>query len=200
MNPRIPLSIGVTGGIGSGKSIVCRIFSMLGAPVYDSDARARELMCRDAALAAEITAAFGGEAYRDGRPDRQWLASRVFGDRRALARLNGIVHPAVMRDFGMWARRFTDAPYVIMESAIIFENDLEKELDRVIAVSAPEEVRIGRTVERDGTSREKVLARMSNQLDNGERGRRADFTIVNDGRQSVWEQVLSLDKKFRNGI
>jgi dephospho-CoA kinase len=195
------ITAGVTGGIGSGKSIVCRLFAMLGGHVYDSDLRARELMSTDAGLIGAIREAFGAKAYRGTEPDRDYIAGVVFNDKGALARLNSIVHPAVMRDFRRTASELeaAGAPYAIMESAVILENNLQEELDYVVTVSAPAELRIERAMARDGASREKIEARMANQMTDTERERLADFAIYNDGNTSVWEQVLHLDGFFRTG-
>ncbi len=193
------LKIGVTGGIGSGKSTVCRLFSMLGRHVYDSDLRARELMSSDAELIESIKKRFGAMAYTGTEPDRAWLAEAVFKDKGALAALNGLVHPAVMRDFGHVAAKLekAGAPYIIMESAIIFENNLQAELDYVVTVSAPAELRIERAMKRDGAAREKIEARMGNQMTDAEREQIADFVIYNDGNSLLWEQVLHLNEIFR---
>lgn len=191
------IKIGVTGGIGSGKSTVCRMFSILGIPVYDSDARAKELMERDAGLAEQIKGVFGKEAYDGDKPDRAFLAAKVFADKTALAMLNSLVHPAVMRDFNAWAAQ-QDSPYVILESAIILDAGLSGHLDGVVTVSAPEELRIERTMARDNACRTKVEARIANQMTDREREKLADHVIRNDERESVWAQVLELDRVFRN--
>ncbi len=193
------IKVGVTGGIGSGKSTVCRLFGMLGVHIYDSDLRARELMATDVLLIETIKEAFGEGSYRGTEPDRVRLAAAVFNDRSALIRLNSIVHPAVMHDFRLMAAQWEDAgaAYAIMESAVIFENGLQEELDHVITVSAPAELRLERAMSRDGASREKIEARMANQMTDAERERMADFVIRNDGNTPVWEQVLNLDGVFR---
>lgn len=196
MIPGRSIKVGVTGGIGSGKSTVCRVFSMLGVPVYDSDSRARELMNSDPALVYAIKQAFGGNAYLGGRLDRSYLAGKVFSDSSALKKLDSIVHPAVMRDFDTWASR-QETPYVILESAIIFEAGLRGRLDRVVTVSAPEELRVERVMARDGSDREQIRARMANQMTDPEREGQADYVIRNDEKSLVWEQVLELDAVFR---
>jgi dephospho-CoA kinase len=194
MNPL--LKVGVTGGIGSGKSTVCRLFGMLGVHVYDSDAKAKELMTTDSDLMDAIKEAFGAEVYRGAELNRALLAEKVFNNREALATLNSLVHPAVTRDFQRVASELEGAvaAYIIMESAIIFENNLQGDFDRTITVSAPEELRLARAMGRDGASQEKIEARMANQLTDAERELRADFVIRNAGRELVWEQVLCLHK------
>ena len=194
-----PIKVGVTGGIGSGKSTVCRLFGMLGIPVYDCDLRARQIMEEDPALISGIKEVFGAAAYIAGKPDRGYLAGVVFNDRKSLAILNSLVHPAVIEDFHRWVNVQSESqpPYVIMESAIIFESGLRSELDRVITVTAPESLRIERTVRRDGVSSESVQARISNQMDDSARRSLSDYVLTNDDNSSVWEQVLMLDSVFR---
>lgn len=188
--------IGITGGIGSGKSSACRLFALYGVPVYDCDARAGELMDRDAALIRDITQLLGSQAYKDGKLDRAWVAGEVFGRDDRLRGLNALVHPAVGRDFERWAGG-QQAPYIVMESAIIFESGIEALVDRVVAVSAPVELRIERTLQRSPQlTRQAVLDRMARQMDDRERAERADFEIVNDGTHSLIEQVARLHKRF----
>ena len=192
------IRIGITGGIGSGKSTVCRLFGMLGIPVYDSDSRARALMNGDETLRRQIVALLGGEVYRDGTLDRQRVAERVFSDTSLLEALNRIVHPAVGRDFLAWADRYAEGkngtipPYVILESAILVESGFDRYVDRVVVVTAPEEVRVARTVERDGVSQEKVRARIAAQSGEQNRIARADRVIRNDDRESLIVQVEAL--------
>jgi dephospho-CoA kinase len=190
-----PLKVGITGGIGSGKSVVCRLFALWGAPVYDSDARAKELM--NGVLVPQITKLLGPAAYRDGTLDRKYVASRVFADAGLLARLNAIVHPAVGKDFERWAEGFAGrVPYVVQESAILFSSGFNKFMDRTVAVTAPENVRIARVVERDGCTPESVRARIAAQQDESAL---ADYLIYNDGRQPLTAQVATLHKLFCDG-
>ena len=191
-----PLKVGITGGIGSGKSTVCRLFAMLGVPVYDTDAEAKRLMVYDTALVSAVKARFGEECYRDGGLDRARLAAAVFGNREALNVLNSIVHPAVTNDFRRWAAR-CETEYVLVESAILFECSLKDEVDFSITVSAPEELRVKRACGRDGAQVEAIRARMRNQMDDAPREELADFVIYNDGVHMLWKQVLALDVRFR---
>lgn len=195
------LRIGLTGGIGSGKSVVCRMFRMLGAACYDSDSQAKKLMTEDAALMLRIKEAFGDESYfPDGTLNRSFLASNVFGESESLARLNSLVHPAVMRDFDGWVEVYDRAArsgeykcgYVLMESAIIFDNNLHKLFDCVVTVSAPKELRVARTAMRDGVDKGRVEARLSVQLSDCAREALADFTIINDGERLVWPQITTI--------
>ena len=170
--------VGVTGGIGSGKSTVCRLLAEYGVPVYDSDARAKELMTNSESLRKSLCEAFGEECYGEQGLNRAYLAERVFGDKEALAKLNAIVHPAVRADFRAWADMQMTA-YVVLESAILFEAGFENEVDTTLAVMAPIEERIKRTISRDGTDRAAVEARIANQMSDEELHVRAARTIVN---------------------
>ena len=187
--------VGVTGGIGSGKSTVCRLFAERGVAVYDSDTQAKRLMEESEALRAALVGAFGEECYADGRLNRRYLAARVFGDAAALARLNALVHPAVREDFRAWAER-QSGPYVILESAILFEAGFENEVDTTLAVLAPAEERIKRCMERDGASREEVLRRMANQTDDDTLHRMAARTIVNIRRDYLESDVERLHEIY----
>lgn len=187
--------VGVTGGIGSGKSTVCRLFAERGIAVYDSDSQAKRLMEESDTLRAALVGAFGTECYAEGRLNRRYLAGRVFGDAEALARLNALVHPAVREDFRMWAER-QSGPYVILESAILFEAGFENEVDTTLAVLAPAEERIKRCMERDGASREEVLRRMASQTDDDTLHRLAARTIVNIRRDYLESDVERLHEIY----
>lgn len=187
--------VGVTGGIGSGKSTVCRLFAERGIAVYDSDSQAKRLMEESDTLRAALVGAFGTECYAEGRLNRRYLAGRVFGDAEALARLNALVHPAVREDFRMWAER-QSGPYVILESAILFEAGFENEVDTTLAVLAPAEERIKRCMERDGASREEVLRRMASQADDDTLYRMAARTIVNIRRDYLESDVERLHEIY----
>lgn len=191
------MKIGITGGIGSGKSTVCRLFEQKGIPVYDSDAGARRLMQEDVALREKITVRFGAETYRDGVLDRAALAGKVFSDPQALADLNALVHPAVMADFAAWSGR-QEAPYVLLESAILFEAGLEDRVDKTVAVLAPESVRIERTCRRDRSDPETVRRRIAAQTDDDTLAARADYTLVNLFEEDLEPAVVQLDRLFRH--
>lgn len=187
--------VGVTGGIGSGKSTVCRLFAERGIAVYDCDSRAKALMTESASLREAIVRIFGEECYRDGVLERRYLAGRVFADADALAVLNGVVHPAVREDFRAWAGRQRGA-YVMLESAILFDAGFEGEVDTTLAVLAPTEERVKRCMERDGASREEVLRRISNQSDDDTLCRLADRTIVNIRRDYLESDVQRLHEIY----
>ena len=193
--------IGLTGGIGSGKTIVADIFRTLGIPVYVSDERAKILMHADETVKNQIITLFGPKAYHeDGQLNNSWIASQVFNDRNVLLQLNAIVHPAVFLDLQQWASQASQvaAPYLIQESAILFEADLTKRFDAIVLVVAPEAIRIQRVMQRDGASKEAVMARMNNQWPDAEKIVRADFVIYNDGLRALIPQVTDIDQMIRS--
>lgn len=191
------MKVGITGGIGSGKSTVCRLFAQRGVAVYDSDSEAKRLMTESAELRRRIAERFGAESYAaDGTLNRSWLAARVFSDPQALADLNAMVHPAVMADFAAWAER-QPGDYVVLESAILFEAGLEHSVDRTVAVLAPLELRLERTCRRDDCDREAVRRRMAAQLDDDTLCARADYTVVNIREEDLEPTVAELDRRFK---
>lgn len=187
--------VGITGGIGSGKSTVCAMLEEMGVAVYNSDARAKELMTTSATLREAIVARFGAECYTSEGLNRGYLAERVFGDAAELAALNSLVHPAVMADFEAWAER-QEGSYVVFESAILFEAGLEQRVDMAVAVLSPEELRIERAMRRDGASREQVVARIRRQLSDDERADRAKYAIVNVDLEELREDVEQLHRRL----
>lgn len=189
--------IGLTGGIGSGKSTVAQVFRALGVPVFVSDDEARRLQENDPEVVKAIAALFGKEIYKDGKLDRAKVATVVFADKEKLSQLNAIVHPAVGKAFEKFCATHNDAPYVIKEAAIIFEHSLEKQLDGVITVTAPDEVRIARVMTRDQAEREAVIRRMQNQMPQEEKAKRSAFVIMNDGKEMLLPQVLKIDAALK---
>lgn len=189
------LRVGITGGIGSGKSTIARIFQVLGVPVYNSDAAAKRLMQEDPGLRASIARLFGDAAYTDTGLNRKWIADKAFQDPSLLQALNELVHPATLRDAAVWMQQQT-APYCVKEAALIFESGAQKDLDYVIGVSAPESLRIERAMQRDGLSREEVKARMKRQLKESVKMRLCQFIIINDEEHPVIDQVLLLHEKL----
>lgn len=187
--------VGITGGIGSGKSTVCRMLARRGVSIYEADSEAKRLMASSESLRSDIISLFGEEAYSGGALNRAYLAERVFCDTEALARLNGVVHPAVMRDFGAWAD-MQDGDYVVLESAILFEAGLEGEVDATVAVMSPVELRLERAMRRDGASRERIEERMRNQLSDDERCARSKFAIVNILLEDLEEDVEQLHRRL----
>lgn len=189
------LRVGITGGLGSGKSTVCHIFRFLGAPVYEADQAARRLMQEDANLRQSIQDAFGEESYQNGAPNRPYLSRIVFGNAARLQELNKLVHPAVFRDFEQWCA-VQQAPYVIKEAAIIFESGSQRQLHSVVAVLAPTELRIERAMQRDGAERKAIESRMAHQLPQETLTQKSDHLIFNDGKHPLIPQVLALHQRF----
>lgn len=193
------IRIGLTGGIGSGKSTVCRLFEEFGVSCYDCDSRAKWLMQNDEELRAELIALFGEEVYgEDGALDRARLAAEVFGNSERLAALNGAVHPAVGRDWERWCeeREAEGAAYTILESAILFDCGFDSKVDRTVAVLAPEELRIERAASRDNAPTEVIRRRIKAQMSDAEREARAHHTIQNIDIDTLREQVEELHKLF----
>ena len=187
--------VGITGGIGSGKSTVCAILAEFGVAVYDSDSRAKRLMNEDNTLRERLVERFGSEVYCAEGLNRMYLAERVFGKPEELKALNAIVHPAVMDDFDRWALE-QESSYVVLESAILFEASLDRRVDVSVAVMAPEELRIERAMQRDGAQREQIVARMNNQISDEERVERAKYTIVNIDIDNLRSDVEQLHRRL----
>lgn len=172
------LKVGLTGGIGSGKTTVGKMFASLGVPVYNADLEARRLMNQSGDLRRAVVQLLGKQAYKNGKADREYIAGKVFGDEALLGQLNGIIHPAVREDFKHWVSE-QRAAYVIQEAAILFENEGYMNLDRMILVTAPEEVRVNRVLERDHSSVEKIRARMAHQWEDSRKEELTDYIIEN---------------------
>lgn len=189
------LRIGLTGGIGSGKTTVARIFELLGIPVYYADDAAKELMNTDPELQTAIIKNFGEQSYKNTELDRQYIASVVFNDPEKLNMLNSLVHPATLKDAEHWMNRQTSV-YTIKEAALLFESGAEKMLDYIIGVTAPEDLRIERVMKRDAVSREEVLKRISKQMEEGKKISLCDFILVNDETRLLIPQVMDLHQKF----
>ena len=187
--------VGLTGGIGSGKSKVAEFLRDREVAIYDSDSRAKELMMSNEALREALIEAFGSECYTADGINRAWLAQRVFNNEAELARLNAIVHPAVMRDFAEWAEA-QEGNYVVLESAILLEAGLESHVDVVVAVMAPKELRLERAMLRDGAKREQIEERMRNQMSDEERTDRAKYAIVNIDLEELEEDVEQLHRRL----
>jgi len=188
--------VGVTGGIGSGKSLICHVFATFGIPVYDADIRARYIMEHDHRLILSLKNVFGDNIYSQDKLNNQELAGIVFSDKEALHQLNSFVHPLVRQDFINWISIQHDCPYVIQETAILFESGASKLMDLIVSVSAPEELRIQRIINRSNMRREEVLARMRNQMDQDEIDRKADAIINNDEEHLVIPQILNFHEKI----
>ena len=187
--------VGITGGIGSGKSTVCRMLAERGVALYDADSRAKELMSTSEALRSALIENFGAETFNAEGLNRQYLAGRVFSDAEQLRLLNSLVHPAVIADFEAWAE-VQEGNYVVFESAILFEAGLQSRVDVVVAVMAPESLRVERVMARDGHTREQVMARIKNQMSDDERSDRAKYSIVNIDVEDLEEDVEQLHRRL----
>ncbi len=189
------LKVGITGGIGSGKSTVAKVFEVLGIPVYYADDAAKKLMNEDAVIKEKLTDIFGVAAYTDGVLNRSYISSLVFNNPAKLEHLNAIVHPATLKDAAEWMQLQT-TPYAIKEAALIFESGAEKNLDYVIGVSAPEDLRMERVMQRDNITRDEVIARMNKQMDEATKMRLCNYVIYNDEAQLVIPQVMEIHEKL----
>jgi dephospho-CoA kinase len=190
------LRIGLTGGIGSGKSTVAGIFEVLGIPVYYSDQQARRLINQDPNLKQQIISHFGPSSYlQSGTLDRAFISRQVFQNREKLDLLNHLVHPATIEDSNRWMEAQNSA-YALKEAALIFESGAEKYLDYVVGVFAPEALRILRAMARDHVSEKEIQSRIKNQLDENDKMARCDFVILNDEHEAVIPQVLGLHQKL----
>jgi dephospho-CoA kinase len=189
------LKIGLTGGIGSGKSTVANIFKALGIPVFDADTVAKQVMETNKLLREQIIAQFGDACFQDGKLNRAFLASIVFKDPYQLALLNAMVHPITLQAAEDWMKLQT-TPYSIKEAALIFEAGASAGLDLVIGVTAPIAIRIHRVMQRDAITREAVKERMDKQIDDNIKMRLCDFIIQNDNQHLLTTQVLDLHTRF----
>jgi dephospho-CoA kinase len=185
------IRVGITGGMGSGKSIVAAIFETLSIPVYQADDAAKRLMNEDETLIAQIKKHFGEAAYTNNQLNRQWMATAVFNNKEKLALLNSIVHPATISDGEKWMQQQT-APYAIKEAAIIFESGSQRYLDYIIGVYAPVTLRILRTMKRSAISREEVKARIDKQMDDSIKMKLCDTVIINDEQEALIPQVMKV--------
>jgi dephospho-CoA kinase len=189
--------VGITGNIGSGKTTVCKIFEVLGIPVFYADDAAKDVMVTDAELIAGIKQAFGNEAYfEDSALNRKHIAGIVFNNKEELAILNGLVHPAVFRAFDKWVANQKKAPYVLKEAAILFESGSYKKCDRAIMVTAPLDLRIKRVTMRDGITADEVRSRNDRQFTEEKKLAMASDVIINDDTQLVIPQVLKLHELY----
>jgi dephospho-CoA kinase len=187
----MPLKIGLTGGIGSGKTLVSSIFKHLGIPIYYADQAAKDLQNSDPNIKEKLIQLFGNEVYKDGNLNKNYLASIVFSDDQKLKALNAVMHPATLQAAAIWMQK-QSTPYAIKEAALIFEANAQKDLDYIIGVYAPKEIRLNRTMLRDNSSAEQVLKRMQNQMDEEQKMKLCQFVVVNDEKQLLIPQVLAI--------
>ena len=195
-----PLQVGITGGIGSGKSLICKIFGVLGVPVYDADYRAKNLMTTDGILIDQIKKEFGSLSYNEkGALNREYLSATVFSEPVRLEKLNSFVHPRVEVDYNQWVSVNNRSKYVLKEAALLFEAGSYLKLDQVILVTAPQEIRIARVLVRDAhRTKEDIVKIIKNQMPEAEKELKANFIIRNDESELIVPQVLKLHKWFNS--
>lgn len=193
------IKVGITGGIGTGKSIVSKIFNTFGIPTLDMDSLAKNLMNTETSLIESLKNHFGKDIYQDNKIDRKKLASIVFNDKKQLEALNKIVHPITIQYSIDWMNA-QKSPYAIKEAAIMIESNSYKDLDFIIGIDAPLDLRIQRVIKRDVTNEEEVLARINKQMDNTEKMSYCDFVILNDDKLSLLEQSFHIHQKILNQI
>jgi len=193
------LKVGITGGMGSGKSTVCNILKNLGVPVFSSDDVGKMLLNNDDYLKSQIKKKFDSDMYTSsGTIDREQMARLVFNNPDELKKLNELVHPRVKAEFDSWCKKNEKKPYVVKEAAILFETDQHKELDKMVTVFCPKEERIRRIIKRDEVTKESVEKRMLHQYSDAERNALADFIIMNDGNEELLPQVKELHELLLN--
>ncbi len=190
------IKVGITGGIGSGKTIVCEIFIRLGISLYNADNKAKWLMNNNENIKQQLTERWGNQLYKNNQLDRSFLAGIIFADKKAIEYVNAIVHPAVNNDFKKWSILHSREVYVIEESALLFESNACSDMDVMVTVYSPENIRIERVIKRDNISRAQVINRMNNQLSDQEKVKRSEFVIYNNEKQSLLEQVLNLHNEL----
>ncbi|MEN9920061.1 MAG: hypothetical protein RL662_2497 [Bacteroidota bacterium] len=190
------ISIGITGGIGSGKSTISNLFKLLAIPVYIADIESKRLTESSPQIKAKLIAAFGADLYQGGKLNKALLASYIFNDAHKLAIANSIIHPEVDRDVEQWLHHQQHHALVAIESAILYESTMDRYTDRVLVVYTPVEQRIQRVIDRDCTTREKVIERMNMQLSDEEKMKRAQDIIYNDETQSLIDQTLKIVTRY----
>lgn len=200
--PNKPLLLGITGGIGSGKSTVCQLFSVLGIPVYNADERAKWLVSNNPEIKKAITAVFGAEAFLEDKYNKAFIASVVFNSSEKLKQLNQIVHPAVGRDFEQWVLLNGEkSPYLVKEAALLFDSGSGNNLDYVAVVHAPDDLRIQRVKERDPQRDESQIRNIvANQMSQAEMMSRASFLIDNSGLSLLIPQIIAINSSMLSNI
>lgn len=191
------LKIGITGGIGSGKSVICRVFKLLGAPVFEADHWAKKLVNTHPKIKNRLIDWYGPDIYSpNGTIDRKKLAAIIFTNSTEMQKVNGLIHPAVRQEFMTWAEE-QDYPYVIHEAAILFESGFYKMMDYTILVTAPEDLRMERVIKRDGSTIETVKERIRKQWDDGKKRELASLEIKNDNQNLIIPQIIKIDKQLK---
>jgi len=191
------LKVAITGGIGSGKSLVCQVFKTLGIPIFDADAVSNQLVEHDAALKTAIIELFGKEAYKNNIYNRKYIASIVFSQAEMLKALNALIHPKAIEAAKQWFEK-QQSPYAIKEAAILFESNAEKDIDIIIGVTAPEQIRIERVMQRTGYSKEEVIKRMQQQMPDEEKMAKCNYVIQNNNTDAILPQILQIHQQLIN--
>ena len=189
------IKVGLTGGIGSGKTTVAKVFMQMGVPVYFSDDRAKYLMLNNQFLRESLISLLGDKVIIDGLLNRSYIASKVFSNPKELIKLNALVHPFVQKDFDAWSAS-QDSVYVLKEAAILFETGADKFLDKIVLVESPEDLKVSRVMLRDGITKEEVLMRMGKQWSDDQKRTRTDYIIYNDEKNPLINQILKLHSIF----
>ncbi|SBV92732.1 dephospho-CoA kinase [uncultured Dysgonomonas sp.] len=192
------IKLGITGGIGSGKSTVSEIFSLCNVPVYIADTESKRLVATSPVIKEKLINIYGEELFEGGVLNKALLASHIFNDKAKLEQVNAIIHPEVEKDFKEWVVNHAHSRVIAHEAAILFESGFNKLMDKIVMVYTPLEIRLERTMKRDHTTREKVLERIHNQMPDEEKAKLSDFVIVNDGAHSLIEQVLDILKQVKD--
>lgn len=197
---KMPFRVGITGGIGSGKTTVCHLFEALGIPIYYADDRAKWLLGHDEALIKAVKGLLGEEAYVEGQYNRAYVGEVVFKNPKLLAQLNAISHPAVEADSRKWHESFVNVPYTLKEAALMIESGSHRYLDYLIVVIAPEALRIERVMRRDRVDAAAVRSRIARQMAEDEKIKLADWVVVNDGQHALIPQVWAIHQALRNAV
>lgn len=190
------IRLGITGGIGSGKSYVSHLLAETGIPVYDTDSNAKRLMMEHPSIQKQLVELLGTNVYVEGRLNKPLLAEYLFSSSENASRINSIVHPIVKQDFQEWALRHSGTEVVVMECAILYESGFDKSVDKILMVYAPEEIRLQRAMQRDGATEIQIRSRMAAQFSEEEKRKRADFVIINDGVCPLWPQLQEMIDKL----
>lgn len=193
------MKIGITGGIGSGKSYVCNLLKQWGLPVYNCDDEAKRLMTESPIIRHQLTALIGENAYRNNELNKPIIAEYLFANAENAEKVNGIVHPVVKQDFENWTKEQT-TPIVIQECALLFESGFSDTVDVTVEIYAPKEIRLERAMKRDNATRQQVEARMASQMDEEEKRAQANYCIINDGKADLNAQIEELFTQLNNQI
>ena len=194
------IKLGVTGGIGSGKSVVCEVLRLHDIPVYDADLEAKRLNDTSPVIREKLIEAFGAELYKNDKLDRKKLAQLIFNDEKNLHRVNSIIHPELAKHFEKWTDERIEHPIAAIDAAVLFEAGFQQFVDKTITVFSPVETRIERVVKRDNLTREHILSRINSQMSDEEKIRLSDFVIINDNKHSILEQVSTILKTISNPL